>query len=141
MPIDLSVLNLTKENQEILSFLIGNNESLYNLYMDKYHGEYPNQLLAVANFRLHIRMKNKMSYPEFANNFSSGKQEALQKQFQIPVTPNDVIRLERLFREGQIDLREVYDRSSADPHLKLVRLLHDKRYCLKVQELLEKRLK
>jgi hypothetical protein len=139
--INLSSLNLKRENQEILTNLINNDQKQYDHYVNDYHGKYPNQLIAVANFRLHKRQRSIISYLQFADMYSGDterKRLGLQTFFQYPVIINDVIRLDKLIKDGQIDLREVYDRSMSDLHLTPVRLLHDRRYCLKIKELLER---
>lgn len=136
---DIDSLSLTEQNVEILSFLI-QDENDFSLFMDKFWNQSPNELIAVSNFRLHKRKEFPIPYHLFKFTFACEPHKALEQLFQQRVSQDDVIRLIRNISDDIMSLKDLYDESMKDPHLKLARFLHDRRRTKRMQQELQKRL-
>lgn len=117
-----AVFDLTKENQEILDFLVK-----YNEEADKFIQilmESVNENIAVSDYRLHRIEQRNMSLEEFENTCSSvGVVLALQELVMHPIKKLEIELLTNKINGGKITVREIFERHKSEKRAKLLRLL------------------
>lgn len=122
MDVDLSQLELTKPNANILSFLLRSGEE-YDEFVQKYWQGKGKQGFAVSSFRLDRLRKNMMRYEDFYDLYQSNKRNALETLFQHPVTNQDVQVLEEKISQGRVTLTTLYVKHQREMSLPLHRLI------------------